>query len=48
MLLSPDPPRLGGFVLVAVHEPILRRLLVLIVLIVPSHPGADLFEADIT
>ena len=41
---QPDPPRLSAFLLVPIHEPILGRLLVL-VLLVPRETFAEIARA---
>src|SRR5262245_41551208 len=39
--------RLRCILLVPVDEPLLRRLLVLVCLVMPRHPGADLFKPHV-
>ena len=48
ILPQSDPSSLSVLFLVPIHEPIVRRLLVLVLLVVPGHPGADLLQPDVT
>jgi hypothetical protein len=45
---QPDPVRLSALFLVPIHEPFVRRLLVLVLLVVPGHPSTDLLQPNVT